>query len=157
MQKEIYISDISDQQNRLLIRSQVVAERIMPMMTGEEIEAANLTADTKKRRRLYNDGGEAGERKQGQEHGGLEVMVYNRDGWGCWLSLTRGDASKASVLKGGNYREFRHRSFFTAGDTVEMWAFRGEDGRLFLAIGNQINLEISLRWDFILKRLSFFL
>ncbi|KAK8968228.1 hypothetical protein KSP40_PGU021679 [Platanthera guangdongensis] len=44
----------------------------------------------------------------------------------------------------GNYREFRRWSFFVAGDTVEMWAFSGEDGRLFLAIGNQINLEISL-------------
>ncbi|KAK8954247.1 hypothetical protein KSP39_PZI002481 [Platanthera zijinensis] len=94
--------------------SQVVAERIMPMMTEEEIEAANLTVDniTKKTWRL---------------HCGLKV-----------------GESKASVLKGGNYKEFRRRSFVAASNTVEMWAFRGEDGHLFLAIGNQINLEISL-------------
>ncbi|KAK8954742.1 hypothetical protein KSP39_PZI002479 [Platanthera zijinensis] len=86
MQKEIFLSDISDQQNRFMIRSQVVADRIMPMMTGEEIEAANLTV-SKKRRRLYNGGGEAGERKQGREHGGQGVMVYNRDGWGVGFRL----------------------------------------------------------------------
>ncbi|PKU66126.1 hypothetical protein MA16_Dca022670 [Dendrobium catenatum] len=148
MEKEIYASDVSDQQNRFLIRKQIAEDRIRPAMTGDEIAAANLKSSgdftTSKRRRLSGGEGEIGERKEGREHGGLPVMVYTRYGWGCLLYLTRWDASKASVLKGGNYREFHRRSFLAAGDVVEMWAFRDGHGKLCFIIGNKIDLYISL-------------
>ncbi|KAI0504290.1 hypothetical protein KFK09_015242 [Dendrobium nobile] len=148
MEKEIYASDVSDQQNRFLIRKQIAEDRIRPAMTRDEIAAANLMSSddftTSKRRRLSGGAGEIGERKEGREHGGLPVMVYTRYGWGCLLHLTRWDASKASVLKGGNYREFHRRSFLAAGDVVEMWAFRDGHGKLCFIIGNKIDLDISL-------------
>ncbi|KAI0504964.1 hypothetical protein KFK09_015921 [Dendrobium nobile] len=147
MEKEIYASDASDQQNRFLIRKQIIDDRIMPAMTEEELASANLISTVASNRsRLYNrEGeGEAGERKQGREHGGLEVMVYNRNGWGCSLYLTRWDASRASVLKGGKYREFHRRSHFAIGGLVEMWAFRDGDGKLCFVIGNKVDLDISL-------------
>ncbi|KAI0504286.1 hypothetical protein KFK09_015238 [Dendrobium nobile] len=148
MEMEIYASDVSDQQNRFLIRKQIAEDRIRPAMTGDEIAAANLMSGgdftTSKRRRLSGGAGEIGERKEGSEHGGLPVMVYTRYGWGCLLHLTRWDASKASVLKGGNYREFHRRSFLAAGDMVEMWTFRDGHGKLCFIIGNKIDLEISL-------------
>lgn len=105
MEKEIYASDASDQQNRFLIRKQIIDDRIMPAMTEEELASANLisTAASKRRKLCGREGegegeGEAGERKQGREHGGLDVMVYNRSG----------------------------------------------DGKLCFAIGNKVDLEISL-------------
>ncbi|KAK8968488.1 hypothetical protein KSP40_PGU021676 [Platanthera guangdongensis] len=68
--------------------------------------------------------------------------------WSAWAALAERvppiSPCDDPFVVDGNYREFRRWSFFVAGDTVEMWAFSGEDGRLFLAIGNQINLEISL-------------
>ncbi|KAH0458890.1 hypothetical protein IEQ34_011704 [Dendrobium chrysotoxum] len=148
MEKHIFASDVSDQQNRFLIRKQIAEDRIRPAMTGDEIAAANLMSSddftTSKRRRLSGGEGEIGERKEGREHGGLQVMVYNRYGWGCLLYLTRWDASKASVLKGGNYREFHRRSCLAAGDLVEMWALRDGHDKLCFIIGNKIDLQISL-------------
>ncbi|XP_020598388.1 B3 domain-containing protein At2g31420-like [Phalaenopsis equestris] len=143
MDKQIYASDASDQQNRFMIKKQIAEDQIMPMMTEEEIIAANLII-TSNKRRIYGEEKEKGERKQGREHGGLEVMVYNRGGWGCLLYLTRWDASKATVLKGANYKEFFRRSYFVAGNQVEVWAFRNGDGKLCFVIGSKIDLQLSL-------------
>ncbi|KAI0504965.1 hypothetical protein KFK09_015922 [Dendrobium nobile] len=83
-------------------------------------------------------------RKQGREHGGLEVMVYNKNGWGCSLYLTRWEESKASLFKGGKHRELHRRIHFAVGDQVEIWVFRIGDGKLCFVIANKVDLVISL-------------
>ncbi|KAG0494023.1 hypothetical protein HPP92_005017 [Vanilla planifolia] len=144
MEKDIFASDASDQQNRFMIKKHAVVERIVPILTRAELAAANLVDVMERagKKRRVDRGERVGNRER--EHGGLEVMVYCRGGWGCPLLLTRWEASQASVLKGKNYKEFHRRCGFAVKDRVEMWAFRNRDGRLCFAIGKQIDLELSL-------------
>lgn len=140
MDKQIYPSDACNQQNRFLITKRVIAERLLPAMSEAEKQAASFLNHLEDGRRRRRRGralcGERRRRLLGRNHGGLEVTVYDQTGWGSPLLLARWDGSGAAVLKGPNYRTFRHHCFMEAGDDVEIWAFRDKNGNLCFAVGN---------------------
>lgn len=141
MEKTIQKSDVDKQQNRLLIPTNFVELNILPMMREDEKTAANLSTYLLKKCKLlakelkieYDGSAHSNTRKKkkdGIDHDGLPVLIYNAAGWRFSSTLVRRDTN-STVLRGKEWLCFAQFNNFVVNDTVEMWAFRRVEDEKF--------------------------
>ncbi|XP_073110299.1 uncharacterized protein [Elaeis guineensis] len=133
MTKSLTISDLDLQdQKRLLIPSPYVEDYLIPMLSDPEKAAANLLHPTASR----NMPGTS--RVRGRKHGGLDVDVHARNGFRCYLKLTRWDSTGSTVINGTDYNLLLCQSSLQKNDEVELWGFRkGREGKLCFVLGKK--------------------
>ncbi|CAO2183290.1 unnamed protein product [Urochloa humidicola] len=157
--KHLTGTDLDPHQNRLRLPMAGAIHRLRPLLTPDELDAANLfllpdpkpRAPPKEQRPAAAaepepQGSSAaanaeGEKKavikkpkaKGKVHGGLRVnLVGLAAGAAKELLLSRWDSSHATVVKGEGYLDFvGRRCGFREGDAVEVWAFVQRRVRLF--------------------------
>ncbi|CAN6328413.1 unnamed protein product [Urochloa humidicola] len=143
-------TDLDAHQNRFRLPADGVLRRLRPILTADELDAANLLHDPlpKPRRQqpelepillqlnFTTDGEEQGKKvrkkRQGMVHGGLPVrMVDLAAGASRELLLSRWSSSSGTIVKGGGYMDFVRRCSFKEHDVVDIWAFKQRELRLF--------------------------
>ena len=146
-------TDLEPHQNRFRIPREGVESRLRPILTLEELDAANLLEDDptpeprKKRPRQeqeqeqelqqpgpssepQQDGAAAAEgkkvkrpKKKGKVHGGLRVKLVSLDAGAKELLMSRWQSSHGTIVKGEGYLHFIRRCGLKERDNVEIWAF----------------------------------
>ncbi|CAL4900524.1 unnamed protein product [Urochloa decumbens] len=148
--KRVTDTDLDAHQNRFRLPADGVLRRLRPILTAEELDAANLLLHDplpKPRRQQPEPvplqleklaaGDEEQEKKvrkkrQGMVHGGLPVrMVDLAAGASGELLLSRWSSSSGTIVKGGGYMDFVRRCSFREHDVVDIWAFKQRELRLF--------------------------
>nr|CAD1824580.1 unnamed protein product [Ananas comosus var. bracteatus] len=125
-------SDISAQQNRFLIPITDVRERLLPLLSLNEQQDANLLCLMNKKRKKYDkkssgtNGGDHSwkQTEVGRKHGGLAVrlIVGDRE---IGVTLTQWDETLGVVLKGGTeWKIVVAEQKLREGECVELLAFR---------------------------------
>ncbi|CAN6342178.1 unnamed protein product [Urochloa humidicola] len=144
--KRVTDTDLDSHQNRFRLPADGVLRRLRPVLTADELDAANLLHDPlpKPRRQpevaqqlqleinLTADDGKKVRKRQGMVHGGLPVrMVDLAAGASGELLLSRWSSSSGTIVKGGGYMDFVRRCSFKEHDVVDIWAFKQRELRLF--------------------------
>jgi hypothetical protein len=151
-------TDLDAHQNRFRLPTNGVLQRLLPLLTLEELEAANLLYDPEPRAKQLppppgpdkngaadaaNESSSsqqqqaAGEKKKkkkkrGRVHGGLPVRLVDLAAGFSWeLQMSRWESSHGTVVQGEGYLDFIRRCSFKQGDVVEMWAFKQHQFRNF--------------------------
>ncbi|CAL4900523.1 unnamed protein product [Urochloa decumbens] len=144
--KRVTDTDLDAHQNRFRLPADGVLRRLRPILTAEELDAANLLHDPlpKPRRQpepepplqleslTAEEGKKVRKKRQGMVHGGLPVrMVDLAAGASGELLLSRWSSSSGTIVKGGGYMDFVRRCSFREHDVVDIWAFKQRELRLF--------------------------
>ncbi|CAN6355328.1 unnamed protein product [Urochloa humidicola] len=145
--KRVTDTDLDAHQNRFRLPADGVLRRLRPILTADELDAANLLHDPlpKPRRQpeaaeqlqlemnlTSDDGKKVRKKRQGMVHGGLPVrMVDLAAGASGELLLSRWSSSSGTIVKGGGYMDFVRRCSFREHDVVDIWAFKQRELRLF--------------------------
>ncbi|KAJ0962938.1 hypothetical protein J5N97_028060 [Dioscorea zingiberensis] len=118
-EKKLTKSDTIQHQNRLLFHEDDVTNYILPLLSEEEKERANL--------QFGNNIGMGGTE-------GLPVELYTINGW-MFQGFLRRRESKGFVLKGTQWRNALVFGELRVGDHVQLWSFRKlQDNALCLII-----------------------
>ncbi|CAL4907979.1 unnamed protein product [Urochloa decumbens] len=144
--KRVTDTDLDAHQNRFRLPADGVLRHLRPILTAEELDAANLLHDPlpKPRRQpepepplqleslTAEEGKKVRKKRQGMVHGGLPVrMVDLAAGASGELLLSRWSSSSGTIVKGGGYMDFVRRCSFREHDVVDIWAFKQRELRLF--------------------------
>ncbi|CAN6355329.1 unnamed protein product [Urochloa humidicola] len=144
--KRVTDTDLDAHQNRFRLPADGVLRRLRPILTADELDAANLLHDPlpKPRRQQpepvplqlerldADEGKKLRKKRQGMVHGGLPVkMVDLAAGASGELLLSRWSSSSGTIVKGGGYMDFVRRCSFKEHDVVDIWAFKQRELRLF--------------------------
>jgi hypothetical protein len=141
-------TDLDAHQNRFRIPREGVDRRLRPILSLQELHAANLLEDPsspvprKKRPRQQelqlqqpgpsepqqNAGAAEGKKmkkpkKKGKVHGGLRVKLVCLDAGAKELQMSRWESSRGTIVKGEGYLHFIRQCGFKERDNVEIWAF----------------------------------
>lgn len=147
-EKAVTKSDLDAQQNRFRLRTDG-ARRLLPILTRDEVAAANLLWDQSRIRRASptappedDDGvqGRRGRKKLGRKHGGLPVHVVatNLSIEIKQLELSRWDGSQGTVIKGAGYHDFIGKCGFREDDLVEIWGVNMcDESPLYIVLARQ--------------------
>ncbi|KAF7004344.1 hypothetical protein CFC21_019581 [Triticum aestivum] len=133
-EKTVTATDVDPQQNRFRLPIDGVMRNLRPVLSHLDHQAANLVHVEPPRPRLPKlpkVPGEKTKKRRGREHGGLPVLVIERDAGIRELQLTRWESSGVCVIKGEGYMDFINNCGFSVGDVVEIWAFKQKAMRLF--------------------------
>ncbi|GJN14335.1 hypothetical protein PR202_gb01149 [Eleusine coracana subsp. coracana] len=136
--KTVTSTDLDAHQNRFRLPSEGVLERLRPLLTLEELHAANLLYDpeprAKKPKQLQlpappetstSSEKVVKKKKRGRVHGGLPVRMVDLAAGASWeLRLSRWESSHGTIVKGEGYLDFIRRCSFKENDHVEIWAFK---------------------------------
>ncbi|KAF8765763.1 hypothetical protein HU200_008272 [Digitaria exilis] len=151
--KRVTDTDLEAHQNRFRIPTEGAVQRLRPIMTAEELDAANLLHDPaaaaspesgteeeeeeeeEEGERLAAEQGEKKKRRRkkrkGKVHGGLPVRLVDlAAGVSDSLLLTRWTSSHGTIVKGGGYMSYVRRCSFKEHDVVDIWAFKQREFRL---------------------------
>ncbi|KAF8719895.1 hypothetical protein HU200_024658 [Digitaria exilis] len=148
--KRVTDTDLEAHQNRFRIPTEGAVQRLRPIMTTEELDAANLLHDPAAVASLESEteeeeeegeqlAAEQGQRKRkrkrkkrkGKVHGGLPVRLVDlAAGVSDSLLLTRWTSSHGTIVKGGGYMNYVRRCSFKEHDVVDIWAFKQREFRL---------------------------
>ncbi|CAN6342175.1 unnamed protein product [Urochloa humidicola] len=144
--KRVTDTDLDAHQNRFRLPANGVLRRLRPILTADELDAANLLHDPlpKPRRQqpepepmplqlnVSADWKKVRKKRQGMVHGGLPVrMVDLAAGASGELLLSRWSSSSGTIVKGGGYMDFVRRCSFMEHDVVDIWVFKQRELRLF--------------------------
>ncbi|RLN30069.1 hypothetical protein C2845_PM05G24100 [Panicum miliaceum] len=143
-EKRVTSTDLDPHQNRFRIPTDGALRRLRPLLTLEELDAANLLYDpatvaTQQHQQLELDPepepeaeqGKRRRRKQGMVHGGLPVRLVDlAAGASGELLLSRWTSSHGTIVKGSGYMDYIRRCSFKEEDVVEIWAFKQREFRL---------------------------
>jgi hypothetical protein len=156
--KAVTRTDLDAHQNRFRLPTNGVLQRLRPLLTLEELEAANLLYDPEPRAKQLPPPPEpekngaaasinassssqqqqaAGEKKKkkkkrGRMNGGLPVRLVDLAAGFSWeMRMSRWESSHGTVVKGEGYLDFIRWCNFKEGDVVEIWAFKQHQLRNF--------------------------
>lgn len=157
--KTVTSTDLDAHQNRFRIPTFGVLHRLRPLLTHDELDAANLLYDPEPRARApkqlpappaETSSAAAGpsssssekqppegekvkkKKKKGRVHGGLPVRLVDlAAGASLDLRLSRWESSHGTIVKGELYLDFIRRCSFKEKDEVEIWAFKQRAFRNF--------------------------
>ncbi|CAD6230363.1 unnamed protein product [Miscanthus lutarioriparius] len=142
-------TDLDAHQNRFRIPREGVDRRLRPILSPQELDAANLLEDPspvprKKRPRQRQEqeqqqqqpgpsepqqnGAAEGKKmkkpkKKGKVHGGLRVKLVGLDAGAKEVQMSRWESSLGTIVKGEGYLHFIRQCGFKERDNVEIWAF----------------------------------
>ncbi|KAK3138890.1 hypothetical protein QOZ80_5AG0374760 [Eleusine coracana subsp. coracana] len=136
--KTVTSTDLDAHQNRFRLPTEGVLERLRPLLTLEELHAANLLYDPeprakKPKQQLLPAPPETSsssekvvkKKRRGRVHGGLPVRMVDLAAGASWeLRLSRWESSHGTIVKGEGYLDFIRRCSFKENDDVEIWAFK---------------------------------
>uniref|UniRef100_A0A8I6WFH2 Uncharacterized protein n=1 Tax=Hordeum vulgare subsp. vulgare TaxID=112509 RepID=A0A8I6WFH2_HORVV len=134
--KTVTVTDVDPQQNRFRLPINAVMRNLRPILSQLDREASNLVHVGAPKPRVQKQllpkvPGEKTKKRKGREHGGLPVLVIERNAGIRELQLTRWESSGVCVIKGEGYMDFINSSGFRVDDVVEIWAFKEKTLRLF--------------------------
>ncbi|PUZ66176.1 hypothetical protein GQ55_3G285800 [Panicum hallii var. hallii] len=145
-EKRVTSTDLDPHQNRFRIPTDGALRRLSPLLTVEELDAANLLYDpatvaAQQQQQLElepepeseteAEQGKKRRKKQGMVHGGLPVRLVDlAAGASGELLLSRWTSSHGTIVKGSGYMDYIRRCSFKENDAVEIWAFKQREFRL---------------------------
>jgi hypothetical protein len=135
--KRVSKTDLDGHQSRFRIPQDGVERHLRPILSPQELEAANLLEGPRRRPRGQQPEPQDGNnrrttaKKKGKAHGGLPVMLVDLNAGAKELRLSRWDSSQGTIVKGEGYLQFIRQCTFKEGDDVAIWAFVQRRFRLF--------------------------
>ena len=136
-EKRVTSTDLEPHQNRFRIPTDGALRRLRPLLTVEELDAANLLYDPataaaqQQEPEPEAEPGKKRRKKQGMVHGGLPVRLVDlAAGASGQLLLSRWSSSHGTIVKGSGYMDYIRRCSFKENDVVEIWAFKQREFRL---------------------------
>lgn len=130
MVKRIEGLDLSKEHNCIHLHEEIMQSAIVPYLTIEEIEKANLSdiIVREKKNECNKDNEDYSPRSNARMfNDGLNVSVYVQGGWRLELLLTRWNGNGSPVLIGTEMELCRILTKFQEGDDVKIWLFRRPD------------------------------
>ena len=134
-EKRVTSTDLEPHQNRFRIPTDGALRRLRPLLTVEELDAANLLYDPAAAAAQHQEPepepGKKRRKRQGMVHGGLPVRLVDlAAGASGELLLSRWSSSHGTIVKGSGYMDYVRRCSFKENDVVEIWAFKQREFRL---------------------------
>ncbi|AQK98588.1 hypothetical protein Zm00014a_007620 [Zea mays] len=138
--KRMSKTDLDGHQSRFRIPRDGVERHLRPILSPQELDAANLLEGPRRRPRRQEPGPSEPQdgnnrrktsKKKGKAHGGLPVMLVDLNAGAKELRLSRWDSSQGTIVKGEGYLQFMRQCTFKEGDDVAIWAFVQRRFRLF--------------------------
>jgi hypothetical protein len=134
-EKRVTSTDLDPHQNRFRIPTDGALRRLRPLLTLDELDAANLLYDPAAAAAQHQEPepepGKKRRKRQGMVHGGLPVRLVDlAAGPSGELLLSRWSSSHGTIVKGSGYMDYVRRCSFKENDVVEIWAFKQREFRL---------------------------
>ncbi|KAM3388972.1 hypothetical protein ACQJBY_011232 [Aegilops geniculata] len=139
-EKAVTGTDFDPRQCRLSLPPYGVIHNLRPILTAEELQAANLRHEDDNAQEQRTTGERRKERRQ--RAGGLPVLVVDPRAGLIELRLSRG--AHSTTLRGPGYLDFINECSFAVDDVVRIWAFNPnaspsdvEESPLYLVIAKK--------------------
>lgn len=118
-EKAVTATDFDPRQNRFQLPPYGVKHNLRPILTAEELQAANLRYEDDN----ADEQGTTGERRKERRHRGGRLAVLMVDPRAGFIELRLSRGAVSTTLKGPGYLDYINECSFTVDDVIRIWAF----------------------------------